>query len=259
MTAVQNKVPIAVPAINGSDVEAVKSVVSSGWISGRGKDIVDFENEFGAWLGIRNAVTCSSGTSALHLALEAINVRSGDEVIIPSFSMGAISFAVSYTRARIVLVDSELNTWNIDSSQIEKKITPKTKAIIVMHTYGHPADLDPIIKLCKGRNITLIEDAAEAHGAEYHGKKVGSIGDIGCFSFFSNKIITTGEGGAVVTNDDEISNNVKILRDMAFSRNPSKKFLHERIGFNYRMTNMQAALGRFSIKTNRRIHTNKDK
>ncbi|MDA4130327.1 MAG: DegT/DnrJ/EryC1/StrS family aminotransferase, partial [Thaumarchaeota archaeon] len=221
---------------------------ASGWISGRGKNIVEFESEFSNWQGTRNTITCSSGTAALHLALTSIGVKNGDEVIIPAFSMGAVAFSVSYTGARLVLVDSELESWNMDPSLVEQKMTSKTKAVIAMHTYGHPAQMDPIIKLCNEKNITLIEDAAEAHGAEYQRKKVGNLGKIGCFSFFSNKIITTGEGGAVVTSDEEIAEKTRILRDMAFSKTPSKKFLHEYVGFNYRMTNMQAALGRSQLK-----------
>jgi perosamine synthetase len=241
-------IPIAVPSINQEDVDIVSSAVASGWISGRGKNIVEFESEFSSWLGATNTITCSSGTSALHLALASLGIGPEVEVIIPAFSMGAVAFAVSYTGATIVLVDSESESWNIDPSLLEKKMTPRTRAVIAMHTYGHPANLDPIIKLCKEKGIALIEDAAEAHGAEYRGKKVGNFGKIGCFSFFSNKIITTGEGGAVVTSDEGIAERARVLRDMAFSRNPSKKFLHEFIGFNYRMTNMQAGLGRTQLK-----------
>jgi perosamine synthetase len=242
------RIPVAQPAIDARDVEAVSAAVASGWISGRGLLVKAFEDEFGAWLNVRNVISCSSGTSALHLALASIGVKAGDEVIIPAFSMGAIAFAVRYTGARIVLADSELSTWNIDPEQVEKRITSKTKAIIAMHTYGHPAHLDPIVRLCRDRGILLIEDAAEAHGAEYRGKRVGTIGDIGCFSFFANKIITTGEGGAMVTSDGRIADAAKSLRDMAFSQDLSRKFLHEQIGFNYRLTNMQAALGSAQLK-----------
>jgi perosamine synthetase len=239
----KTKVPIAVPDISEEDALAVYSAVKSGWISGRGKRVVDFEREFGSWLGIKHTIACSSGTSALHLALAAIGVGPKDEVVIPAFSMAAIPFAVAYTGAKIVLVDSEWATWNMDTSDLEEKITTNTRAIITMHTYGHPVKLDPVLDICRQKGIILIEDAAEAHGAEYRGKKVGTLGDIGCFSFFSNKIITTGEGGAVVTSNNEIAEMIRTLKDMAFSKDLSKKFLHDHIGFNYRMTNMQAALG----------------
>lgn len=237
------RIPIAAPSINDEDVAAVSSAVSSGWISGRGKYVNDFELRFGHWLGSSNVVACSSGTSALHLGLLAAGVKRDDEVIIPTFSMGAIPFSVSYLGAKQVLVDSERETWNMDVSQISDRITSKTKAIVAMHTYGHPVNLAPLVKLCQEHGIKLIEDAAEAHGAEFEGKKVGTIGDIGCFSFFANKIITTGEGGAVITRSDADAEKCRSLRDMSFSKDPSQKFLHASIGFNYRLTNMQAALG----------------
>lgn len=239
----QPKVPIAEPMIGNNDIDAVSSAVSSGWISGRGKYVTSFEKEFGNWLGVPNVIACSSGTSALHLALASLEIGKEDEVVIPALSMGAIPFAVCYTGAKIVLVDSELETWNMDPFQVHEKVTSRTKAIICMHTYGHSVDLDPLLTLGDEKNVVLIEDAAEAHGAEYRGRKVGTIGEIGCFSFFANKIITTGEGGAVVTSNEDLAEKARILRDMAFSKDLSRKFLHEHIGFNYRMTNMQAALG----------------
>jgi perosamine synthetase len=244
----RRSVPIAVPAISEQDARAVYSAVASGWVSGRGKYVLDFEKELSAWLGCDNVISCTSGTSALHLALSALGVSSGDEVIIPDFSMGAVSFAVAYTNARTVLVDSERDTWNMDSTKVGEKVTPKTKAIIAMHTYGHMVNMGPLLELCEKKGIALIEDAAEAHGAEYGRKKAGTVGDVGCFSFFANKIVTTGEGGAVVTNNKGIAEKCRVLRDMAFSRDMSKKFLHESIGFNYRMTNMQAALGSSQLK-----------
>jgi perosamine synthetase len=242
------KVPIGPPSLNDDDVKAVSSAVSSGWISGRGRYVTNFEQEYGAWLGIKNVISCTSGTTALHLALVALNVKQGDEVIIPAFSMGAVPFAVAYTGAKSVLVDSETKTWNMNPDEVERKLTSKTKAVIAMHTYGHMVDMGPLVDLCKRKGISLIEDAAEAHGAEYNGIKAGTIGDVNCFSFFANKIITTGEGGAVVTDHEEIAEKCRILRDMAFSNDLSKKFLHEYIGYNYRMTNMQAALGSSQLK-----------
>jgi perosamine synthetase len=240
---VQTKIPIAEPKLDRHDAEIVSTAILSGWISGRGKYVVNFEEELANWLGCKNVISCSTGTAALHLALASLRLTKTDEVIIPAFSMGAIPFAVAYTGANILLADSEMQSWNVDPQQIEQALTKNTRAIIAMHTYGHPVDLDPILKLCQARGVALIEDAAEAHGAEYKGKKVGTIGNIGCFSFFANKIITTGEGGAVATSDAKLAGMAKTLRDMAFSADLSKKFLHEFIGYNYRMTNMQAALG----------------
>lgn len=248
MNIVETKVPIAPPALSNDDAKAVSDAVSSGWISGRGRYVISFEKGFGDWLGIQNVISCTSGTSALHLALAALDIKQGDEVIIPAFSMGAVPFSIAYTGARIILVDSELETWNMDTELVAEKITSKTKAVIAMHTYGHMVKMGPLIDLCKAKGVALIEDAAEAHGAEYNGRKAGTLGDIGCFSFFANKIITTGEGGAVVTIKNDIAEKCRILRDMAFSKDLSRKFLHEYVGFNYRMTNMQAALGSSQLK-----------
>lgn len=245
---IHKKIPIAEPMLIEQDVKQVAEAIKSGWISGRGPFVKKFEDEFAKWLGIDYGVTTSSGTSALHLALVTLEVGPEDEVIIPAFSMGAIAFAVSYTGAKPVLVDSEWSTWNIDPKKIKEKVTRRTKAIIVMHTYGHPSDMDPILEVSSKCGLYVVEDAAEAHGAQYKGKKVGTIGDIGCFSFFANKIITTGEGGMIVTRDPKLAEGARILRDMAFEKDPSRKFLHKSIGFNYRMTNMQAALGSAQLK-----------
>jgi perosamine synthetase len=242
------RTPIAEPMLTEEDVQSVAESVRSGWISGRGRYVEEFEKGFAGWLGAKHGVATSSGTSALHLALASLRIGPGSEVVIPAFSMAAIPFAVSYTGAKIVLADSEPLTWNIDPKKIEEKITERTRAIVAMHTYGHPADMDPIIEVARRHELHIIEDCAEAHGAEYKGAKVGTIGDIGCFSFFANKIITTGEGGMIVTGDPKLAEMAKTLRDMAFSRDPSRKFLHEHIGFNYRLTNMQAALGIAQLK-----------
>ncbi len=221
----------------------VEEALRSGWISGRGPYIEKFETEFSHWLGVKHCVAVSSGTSALHLALVALGITSEHEIVIPAFSMGAIAFAVTYTGAKPVLVDSEASTWNLDPAKIAEMVTRRTRAIIVMHTYGHPADMKPILEIAEENNLFLIEDAAEAHGAQYHGKKVGTFGDFACFSFFANKIITTGEGGLVATNDGDLAEAARSLRDMAFEKDPGRKFIHQKIGYNYRMTNLQAALG----------------
>jgi len=237
------KVPIAEPALNEKDVAYVSEAIRSSWISGRGRYVAKFEGDFVKWLGADFGVATSSGTTALHLALATLGIGAGDEVVVPAFSMASIPFAVSYTGAKPILADSEWSTWNIDPNKIEEKVTERTKAIVVMHTYGHPVNMNPVLKIARNYNLYVIEDAAEAHGAEYKNKKVGTIGNIGCFSFFANKIITTGEGGMLVTHDPEIAEKASVLRDMAFDRDPSRKFLHKYIGFNYRLTNIQAALG----------------
>lgn len=202
-----------------------------------------FERKISSYIGVKHAIAVSSGTAALHLALAALDIQPGDEVIMPTFTMIACANAAKYLGAKPVLVDSESLTWNIDPSRIEEKITGKTKAIMVVHTYGHPADMDPIMEIAKKHGLYVVEDAAEAHGAEYKGRKVGGIGDIGCFSFYANKIITTGEGGALVTNNDEIAEKIRKLRDQAYNAGLRKWLIHDSIGYNYRLTNLQAAVG----------------
>lgn len=236
-------VPLAEPMLADLDVAYVTEAVKSGWVSGRGPFIKRFEEEFSQWLGAEYGVATSSGTTALHLALATLRVGPRDEVLIPAFSMASIAFAVSYTGAKPVLVDSDWLTWNLDPGKIEKKVTGNSKAIVVMHTYGHPGDMDPVLEIARKYGLYVVEDAAEAHGAEYKGIKVGTLGDVGCFSFFANKIITTGEGGMLVTSDAQLAERAQVLRDLAFDKDPSRKFFHKCIGFNYRLTNVQAALG----------------
>lgn len=203
--------------------------------------ITEFEQRFSAYCGKRYGVATTSGTTALHLAVASLELGSGDEVIVPAFTSIATVFAIVYNGATPVLVDSEAETWNIDVTKIEEKITKNTKAILPVHIYGHPCDMDPITKIAKKYNLYVIEDAAEAHGAEYKGKKAGGMGDIGCFSFYANKIITTGEGGMIVTDSAEIAERAELLRNLAFSK--ERRFLHHYLGFNYRMSNIQAAIG----------------
>ncbi len=233
-------IPVCEPKLGKKELEYVIDCIKTNWISSKGKYITEFEEKFSSYCGAKYGIAASNGTTALHLALASIGLKPGDEVIIPTFTMIATANSVTYTGAKPVLVDSESVTWNIDPAKIEEKITRKTKAIMVMHTYGHPCDMDPILELAEKHNLYVIEDAAEAHGAEYKGKRVGALGDAGCFSFYANKIITTGEGGMIVTNDEKIAEMAKLLRDQAFE---PKRFFHQHIGFNYRMTNLQAAIG----------------
>jgi perosamine synthetase len=236
------RIPICDPKIDENDIQRVVECIQSTWVSGISKYVEEFEEAFAKYCNCKYGVATNSGTTALHLALATLNIKPGDEVIIPTFTMIATANAVTYTGAKPVLVDADENTWNLDTSKIEDKINEHTKAIIVVHTYGHPADMDPIIELAEKYNLYVIEDAAEAHGAEYKGKRVGSIGDIGCFSFYANKIITTGEGGMIVTNNEELAEKARWLRAHAFGRY-GKHFYHEALGFGYRMSGLQAALG----------------
>lgn len=237
------RIPIAQPDLSGNEEKYLLECIRTGWISSKGKFVQEFEEKFASYIGVKHAIAVSSGTAALHLALAALDVGPGDEVIVPTFTMIACANVVRYLGAKPILVDSEPNTWNIDPNKIEEKITRKTKAIMVVHIYGHPADMDPIIKIARRYDLYVIEDAAEAHGAEYKGKKVGGIGDVGCFSFYANKIITTGEGGMIVTNDDDIAEKVRRLRDQGYNVKLRKWLVHDIIGYNYRMTNLQAAIG----------------
>ena len=236
------KIPVSSPLIEKDDVEEVTNVLKSGWISSLGQEVDDFENSFAHYCNTDFGVSTNSGTTSLHLALAALGISKGDEVIIPDFTMIACPNAVSYTGAKPVLVDADRSNWCIDPDQIESKISSNTKAIMAVHIYGYPAEMDLINKIAKEYGLFVIEDAAEAHGAEYKGRKVGSLGDVGSFSFYANKIMTTGEGGICVTNNKDLAETMKWLRAHAFGKE-GKHFWHEKIGFGYRMSAMQAALG----------------
>lgn len=236
-----NFIPVNEPLISDESKKNVLEALETGWISSAGKFVSLFEEKFANYLGVKHAIAVTNGTAALHVTLVALEVREGDEVIVPAFTMAATWMAVLYVGATPVFVDCEKDTYNIDPSLIEEKITSKTKAIIPVHIYGHPVDMDPILNLAKEHKIFIIEDAAEAHGAEYKGKKCGSMGDINCFSFYGNKIVTTGEGGMITTDNDDLAYRARKIKDLYHS--DKKRFIHEHIGFNYRMTNVQAAIG----------------
>lgn len=235
------RVPVNEPVITDASKRYVQEAVESGWVSSAGKYIQQFEEAFAEFIGTKYAITTTNGTSALHLALCALNIGQGDEVILPNLTMGACLDAILYTGATPVLVDIEPDTFNIDPKQIESHISEKTKAIMAVHLFGHSADMEPILAIADKHSIPVIEDAAEVHGGKYNGKRCGSMGKVGCFSFYGNKIITTGEGGMVVTNDDDLATYARSLKDLA--HDPVKRFWHKEMGFNYRMTNLQAALG----------------
>lgn len=239
-------IPIAEPTIGKEELNLVIKTIKSGWISSIGKNIGKFENKFAKFCGAKYGVSTMNGTSALHLCLEASKIGPGDEVIVPSMTFIATANAVIYTGAKPVFVDSEIETWNIDPQKIKTKINDKTKAIIPVHLYGHPANMDKIIEIARKHELLVFEDAAEAHGAEYKGNKVGVLGNAGCFSFYGNKIITTGEGGMVITNNKNFAEKVRRLRDHGGSG--KRKYYYPQLGFNYAMTNMQAAIGLAQLK-----------
>jgi perosamine synthetase len=239
-TALETFIPVCEPVLGEREREYVLDCLDGNWISSLGKYIPRFERMFSSFCGAGNGVACSSGTAALHLALESLDIGPGDEVIIPAFSLIVSANVVCWTGATPVLVDATRDTWCIDPERIEAKITPKTKAIMVVHMYGHPADMGPIMAIARRHGLKVIEDCAQAHGAAYMGKRVGSIGHVGAFSFYGNKILTTGEGGMLVTDDAEVAERAAYLRNQAFEE---ERFVHRAVGFNYRMTNLQAAIG----------------
>jgi perosamine synthetase len=234
-------IPVYEPDLRGNELRYVADCVETGWISSIGKYVGQFEERFASFCGARYGVATSNGTTALHLALVTLGIGPGDEVIVPALTFVATANAVTYTGARVVLADSEPYTWNLDPTRLEEKITPRTGAIIPVHIYGHPVDMDPLLEIARCHHLYVIEDAAEAHGAEYKGVKVGTLGDIGCFSFYGNKIITTGEGGMLITNDAGLAERAAMLRDHAMS--PERRYWHFAVGYNYRLTNLQAAIG----------------
>lgn len=233
-------IPVSKPSIGSKEIMNVMECLLENQISSQGKFIEKFENEFSAACGVHYGAACSNGTTALHLALKSIGIGHGDEVILPSFTMIATANAVLYCGAKPIFVDSLPDTWNMDPSDILRVITPKTKAIIVVHTYGLPVDMDNINEIASANGLMVVEDAAEAHGALYKDRRVGSLGDVACFSFYGNKILTTGEGGMVVSNNKQIIDRVKSLRNHCFK---IPRFVHDDVGYNYRMTNIQAAIG----------------
>jgi perosamine synthetase len=236
-------IPVARPYFGGNELRYVSDAVGSGELSGNfGKYIARFEAEFSSYCGVKHGISTCNGTTALHVAVAALGIGPEDEVIVQTLTNMATAFAVSYTGATPIAADIESDTWNIDPHLLERKITTKTKAIIVVHLFGHPVDMDPVLAVARKHNLYVVEDCAQAHGAVYKGRRVGSFGDIACFSFYANKIITTGEGGMVVTDSDELADKVRSLHSLAYGRG-FNKFMHEAVGFNYRMPNIIAALG----------------
>lgn len=238
----QSPIPVNTPLLNGNELKYVTECIETGWISSEGPFITKFEEKFSNYIGCKYGVAVSNGSAALDIAIRALNIGAGDEVIMPAFTIISPAQSVVTAGATPILVDSNPDTWNMDVDQIEAKITSRTKAILVVHIYGLPVDMDPVIALAKKHNLKVIEDAAEMHGQTYKGKMCGSFGDISIFSFYPNKHITTGEGGMLLTNDEALAERCKKLRNLCFEPN-GPRFVHYELGWNYRMTNLQAALG----------------
>jgi perosamine synthetase len=235
-------IPVNTPLLSGNEEKYLSECIQTGWISSEGPFIKQFEEKFAGYIGRKEGIAVANGSGALDIAVQALNIGAGDEVIMPTFTI--ISPAQSVVRAGAipVFVDSDPVTWNMDVTQIESRITSKTKAILVVHIYGLPVDMAPVLALCKKYKLYLIEDAAEMHGQTYRGKKCGSFGDISTFSFYPNKHITTGEGGMIMTDNSELAERCRKLRNLAFETT-GRRFIHNELGWNYRMTSMQAALG----------------
>ena len=234
-------IPVNQPLLDGNEKKYLEECIDTGWISSEGPFIKQFEARFAAKVHRRHGVAVCNGTAALDAAIEALGVAPGDEVIMPTFTIISCIMQIVRAGATPVLVDSDPQTWNMDVSQVAARITPRTKAIMVVHIYGLPVDMDPLLALAARHGLKLLEDAAEMHGQTYKGRPCGSFGDVSVFSFYPNKHITTGEGGMVVTNDEHLAEEIRSLRNLCFQ--PGQRFVHKRLGWNLRMTNMQAALG----------------
>lgn len=236
-----NFIPVNEPLLTGSEWNYVKDCIKSGWVSSAGKYIELFEKSFASYCTRKYGIAVSNGTAALQLAVKALDLPPDSEIIMPSFTIISCPLAAIYNHLTPVLVDSDPETWCMNVDHIEKKINDKTSAVMVVHIYGHPVDMDPVLRLAERYSLKIVEDAAEVHCAEYKGKKCGSFGDISGFSFYANKIITTGEGGMVLTDSAEYNEKVRSLRDLCFQK--ERRFYHEELGYNFRLTNVQAAIG----------------
>lgn len=236
-------VPVNEPLLNGNEKKYLNQCIDTGWISSEGPFVKQFEMQMATYTGRQYALAVTNGTAALELAIEALGFSSGDEIIMPTFTIISCAQAIVKANLKPLLIDCEYDTFNMKVEDIEAKITPKTKAIMVVHIYGLPVDLNPILEIAQKYNLKIIEDAAEMHGQTYNSQQCGSFGDISIFSFYPNKHITTGEGGMVLTDDKILFQRCQSLRNLCFSSDPEKRFIHEELGWNLRMTNLQAALG----------------
>jgi perosamine synthetase len=235
------RVPVNEPLLNGNEKKYLNECIDTGWISSEGPFIKKFEDSLANYFNRKHAIAVCNGTIAIDIAVDALNLQPGDEVILPSFTIISCVTGLLRKGCIPVFVDQEPDTWNMDVSQIEGKITSRTKVIMVVHIYGLPVDMDPVLTIAKKHNLKIIEDSAEMHGQTYKGQKCGGFGDISTLSFYPNKHITTGEGGMVLTNDDRLAERCRSLRNLFFV--PERRFVHYELGYNARMTNMQAAIG----------------
>ena len=234
-------IPVNEPLLNGNEKKYLCECIDTGWISSEGPFVKKFEENMAQTVGRKYGIAVSNGTAALEVACQALGISAGDEVIMPTFTIISCAMAITKLGGVPVLVDSDPYTWNMDVSQIESKITNKTKAIMVVHIYGLPVDMDPVLEIANRYGLKIIEDAAEMHGQTYKGKPCGSFGDISTFSFYPNKHITTGEGGMVLVDDEELAERCRMIRNLCFRKDV--RYVHDEISDNYRFTNLQAAVG----------------
>jgi perosamine synthetase len=240
-------IPVCEPLLDGNEEAYVAEVMKSGWISSAGPWLERFEREFAVYCGVRHAIAVCNGTTALQVAVHALELPVGSEIILPSFTILSCALAVVEAGCVPVFTDVEADTLNISAEHIARAITPRTRAIMLVHMYGHPVDMAPIRALADAHGLAIIEDAAEAHGGTYGDARCGSLGDLATFSFYANKLVTTGEGGMLTTNNDTLAERCRSLRNLSFM--PGRRFVHERLGWNYRMTNVQAAIGVAQLET----------
>jgi len=239
------KIPIAKPDVGKDEIEAVIETMRSGWVT-QGEKVKRLEDSFAKYCGVKHAVAVNSGTAAIHIALAALGIKEGDEVITTPLTCVASTNPIVYLNAKPVFVDVDSTTLNINPVLIEEKITRKTKAIVPVHLFGHPVDLDLLMEVAEKHDLKVVEDAAQAHGAEYRGKKVGAFGHISCFSFYADKLITTVEGGIALTNDEELDEKMRLLRSFGMSK--GEKFYHPLLGYNYKMSDIHAAIGLVQLR-----------
>lgn len=234
-------IPVNEPLLNGKEKQYLNECIDTGWISSEGPFVKQFEQNFAHCVGRKHGIAVCNGSMAIDAAIAALGIGEGDEVILPTFTIISCANAIVRAGAIPVVVDSDPTTWNMDIQQLEAKITPKTKAIMVVHIYGLPMDMNPVLAIAAKYGLKIIEDSAEMHGQTYFGKPCGSFGELSTFSFYPNKHVTTGEGGMIVTDDEELAVKCRSLRNLGFQ--PQQRFIHEELGWNLRMTNLQAALG----------------
>ncbi|MDP1678359.1 MAG: DegT/DnrJ/EryC1/StrS family aminotransferase [Bacteroidota bacterium] len=234
-------IPVNDPLLNGKEKEYLLQCITDGWISSDGPFVKQFEEMFAKFVGTKHGIAVCNGTVAIELAIASLDIQPGDEIILPAHTIISCALGIIRRGAKPVLVDVDPETWTMNAAEVEKKITIKTKAIMPVHMFGHSCDMDPLIALAEKYDLHIIEDSAEAHGATYKGRQCGSMSDVSTFSFYANKIVTTGEGGMVMTDNDEIAARARSFRNLCFL--PQQRFLHEELGYNFRITNLQAAVG----------------